>query len=95
MVHSGCSQSCGPGKRRATRNCDNPAPEWASQKCLFSEGVTRGLVEENKQFQNCNNGDCQGKQSNKIFECKYLAFNPMMYELDSGNLNLPGKNRLA
>uniref|UniRef100_A0A7M5XDD6 Uncharacterized protein n=2 Tax=Clytia hemisphaerica TaxID=252671 RepID=A0A7M5XDD6_9CNID len=43
-----CNRRCGPGRRRATRNCNNPKPAFGGKSCIGPK----------IKFESCNNGAC-------------------------------------
>ncbi|XP_068700145.1 uncharacterized protein [Montipora foliosa] len=47
-----CSTSCGPGERKRTRTCTNPAPEYGGLTCKEKD------LGPNVEFSKCNLGDC-------------------------------------
>ena len=47
-----CSESCGPGSRSRSRECNNPAPSHGGEECQGSS----------KESGECNTKPCQGKQ---------------------------------
>uniref|UniRef100_A0A7M5V828 Uncharacterized protein n=2 Tax=Clytia hemisphaerica TaxID=252671 RepID=A0A7M5V828_9CNID len=44
----GCNKKCGPGRRRFTRNCNNPKPAFGGKSCVGPK----------IKFDSCNNGAC-------------------------------------
>ena len=52
-----CSASCGGGLQTRKRKCDNPPPSGEGDDCLFTDGITTGLVETDTMFQ-CNEEMC-------------------------------------
>ena len=50
-----CSASCGPGVRKRTRACNNPAPEYGGLTCKEKD------LGPNVESSKCDLGDCPGK----------------------------------
>ena len=67
-----CSTTCDAGIQTRTRSCDDPVPIEHMEECLLSDGVTRGLTEQEDDFP-CNVVPCPGIWSSWVVDSDDLC----------------------